>query len=178
MERATSCLYFRFPEKLRGLPLRNMSPEMFRSLLLDTYHESNSSCNNEAVLMLSRVADARRFEGLMRHRDAAIKVVKEAIANAKKCVVLVHGDDTSPDATTDFGAWNARMLAHFFPWLPEVGRKMVNPHTQLPAHLISVVYELNWPEVLVYQAAVRQYRAQQRVLGSAHASPLRRPLCV
>ena len=96
--------------------------------------------------------------------------------------MLVHGDDTSPDATTDLGAWNARMLTHFFPWLqpspPEVGRKMVNPHTQLPAHLMSVVYELNWPDMLVYQAALRQYRAQQRVLGSARASPCRQPLCV
>lgn len=180
LQRAISCLYFRFPEKLQGSPLRNMSTEDFRGMLRDTYHESNSSCNNEAVLMLSRVADARRLEALMRHRDAASKVVKEAIANVKRCVVLVHGgsDGSLLDASTDLSAWNARILTHFFPWLPEVGRKMVNPHPQLPAHLVSVVYELNWPEMLVYQAALRQFQAQQRVLGSAHALPRRQPLCV
>ena len=180
LQRAVSCLYFRFPEKLKGLPLRNMSPEDFRGLLLDTYHEGNSSCNNEAVLMMSRFADARKFEALMNNTNAANKVVQEAIANVKKCVVLVHGgsDDALPGDTTDLGAWNARMLTHFFPWLPEVGRKMVNPHPQLPAHLISVVYELNWPEVLVYQAALRQFRAQQKVLSGAYTPPRRQPLCV
>lgn len=177
LERAVSCLYFRFPEKMLGVTLRNMSSADFSGLLLDTYHDSNSSCNNEAVLMLSRVADARRFGALMRDRDAASKVVREAIANVKKCVVLVHGgsDDTPPDATADLGAWNTRILTHFFPWLPEVGRELVNPHPHLPAHLVSVVYELNWPELLVYQAALRQFRAQQRVLGSAQAAPRRRP---
>ena len=180
LQRAVSCLYFRFPDKLRGSPLRNMSREEFRGLLLDSYHEGNSSCNNEAVLMMSRFADARSFEALMTNTNAANKVVQEAIANVKQCVVLVHGggEGPSPDDNTEFCDWNARMLKHFFPWLPGVGRKMVNPHSQLPAHLISVVYELNWPEVLVYQAALRQFRAQQRVLSSAHTSPRRQPLCV
>ena len=74
---------------------------------------------------------------------------------------------------------NARTLKHFFPWLPEVGRKMVNPHPrQLPAHLVSIVYELNWPELLVYRAALRQYRALQTVLGSALLMRLSGSLCV
>ena len=178
VQRVISCLYFRFPEKLQGMPLRNISPEVFRGLLRNTYHEGNSSCNNEAILMMSRFADARKFEALMNNTNAANKVVQEAIANVKKCVVLVHGgsDDTLSDDPTDLGAWNARMLTHFFPWLPEVGRNMVNPHPQLPAHLTSVVYELNWPEVLVYQAALRQFRSQQKLLrSSAHVSPRRQP---
>ena len=175
LDRAISCLYFRFPDRMRGLQLQQMSPEEFRGLLHNTYHENNASCNNEAITMLSRVADARQLEALMRDRAAVSKVVREAIANVEKCVVLMHGRSDGGsllDAGTDLGAWNARTLTHFFPWLPEVGRKMVNPHPrQLPAHLVHIVYELNWPELLVYRAALRQYLAQQIVLGSASALP-------
>ena len=181
LDRAISCLYFRFPGRMRGLQLQHMSPEELRGLLHNTYHENNACCNNEAITMLSRVTDARQLEALMRDRAAINKVVREAIANVEKCVVLVHGRSDGGsllDACTDLGAWNARTLKHFFPWLPEVGRKMVNPHPrQLPAHLVSIVYELNWPE-LVYRAALRQYRAQQTVLGSALLMRLSGSLCV
>ena len=171
LDRALSCLHFRFPEKMRRLQLQDLSTKEFRSLLRNTYHDRNASCNNEAVIMMSRVADAREFEALMRDRAATREVVREAVENVKKCVVLVHGmnDRFLLNASTHLSTWNARMLTHFFPWLPEVGRLMVNPHQQLPAHLLSVVYELNWPEMLMYQAALRQYHAQQSMLATAHA---------
>ena len=171
LDRAVSCLHFRFPKKMRDVQLQNLTTKDFESLLRDTYHDSNASCNNEAVIMMSRIADARKFEALMRDRVAAEEVVREAIANVQKCVVLVHGMDDGSllDAGTHLSAWNAKMLTHFFPWLPEVGKLMVNPHPQLPAHLLSVVYELNWPELLMYQAALRQFHAQQSVLATANA---------
>ena len=170
LDRAVSCLHYRFEEKMRDLQLQNFTTEEFKSLLRDTYHDSNAFCNDEAVTMMSRIADAQKFEALMRDRAAAENFVREAIANVKKCVVLVHGmnDGSLLDAGTHLSAWNAKMLTHFFPWLSEVGRLLVNPHPQLPAHLISVVCELNWPELLVYKAALRQFRVQQSMLATAH----------
>ena len=110
LDRAVSCLHFRFPEKMRDVQLQNMTTEEFKSLLRDTYHDSNASCNNEAVTMMSRFADARKFEALMSDRAVAEKVVREAIANVKKCVVLVHGreDGSLLDASTHLSAWNAK----------------------------------------------------------------------
>ena len=90
LDRATSCLHFRFPDKMHRLQLQNMSRREFRGLLRDTHHDGNTSCNNEAVIMMLCVADARMFEALMRHRAAVNKVIREAIANMENCVVLVH----------------------------------------------------------------------------------------
>ena len=164
VERVVSCLYYRFPERMRNVSLTSMSTVAFRSMLLNTLHDNDASCNNEGLFLLSRTANTTKLDALARDVEGANIAVKEASHNLKKCVILLSSS-SDPTGVTGPRSWNARVLAHWFPWIGEVGWYNANPHPTLPAHLASVVYELNWPELQLYHAALQQFRDQQGVLG-------------
>ena len=163
VERVVSCLFYRFPERTRNISLASMGTDAFKSLLLNTDHDNNVSCNNEGLFLLTRTASTPKLNALVNKVEEANLVVKEAIKNLRKCVILISGsgDHEGPGLR----AWNAQVLDHWFPWLGEVGWHNANPHPVLPAHLASVVLELNWPELQLYYAALQQFRDQQRILG-------------
>lgn len=112
--------------------------------------------------MLTRTASTPELDALVHRIAEANLVVKEATGNLKKCIILLRG---SGSEVPGLRAWNARVLDHWFPWLGEVGWHSVNPHPALPAHLTSVVLELNWPELQLYNAALEQFRRPAESFG-------------
>ena len=145
----------------------NMTGEQFRQLLRTTHH-GNASCNNEALYMLSGVEHAATLDFLAHSFHAAEPQIVQAISNMAKCTVLMIDEPSVPGAAShsNLSAWNARMMRHWFPWVKDVPHLHVNVHARIPAHLVPIVYEINWPEMKVYTAALRQYKAQQQALHS------------
>ena len=133
-----------------------MSTAQFKAVLINTFHDYNASCNNEALHMLSGNYIPTELQTLVQSPATADALVKEAVANMRRCVVLISSDDSTARST--YNSWNARMLHHWFPWIGVVGRLNSNPHPNIPAHLISVIHELNWPEIQVYTAALEQFK--------------------
>ena len=145
----------------------NMTGEQFRQLLIGTHH-GNASCNNEALFMLSGVPHAATLDFLAHSFYAAEGVIQQAIRNMARCTVLMS-DETSvpgaPNPHSNLSAWNARMMRHWFPWVGSTPQLNVNVHPRIPARLVPLIHELNWPEMQVYTAALRQYRLQQQALA-------------
>ena len=145
----------------------NMTSEQFRQLLRSTHH-GNASCNNEALYMLSGVEHAATLDFLAHSFHAAEPMILQAISNMAKCTVLMIDEPSVPGAAplSNLSAWNARMMRHWFPWVKDVPQLHVNVHARIPAHLVPIVHELNWPDMKVYTAALKQYKAQQQALHS------------
>ena len=144
----------------------NMTGEQFRQLLRNTHH-GNASCNNEALFMLSGVQHAATLDFLAHSFHAAEPMILQAISNMARCTVLMIDEPSVPGAPaphSNLSAWNAHMMRHWFPWVKDVPQLHVNMHPRFPAHLVPIVHELNWPEMKIYTAALRQYKAQQQAL--------------
>ena len=170
VSRVNSCLSFVFPGTRRPVDLvANMTRAQFKQLLLHTHHEFNASCNNEALYMLSGVKHAATLDFLAHSFHAAEGATLQAIRNLAKCTVLLVDEPALPGAYGHHGnlsAWNARMLRHWFPWVAPMPQLNVNEHPPFPAKFVEVVHELNWPEMEVYTAALRQYKLQQQALDA------------
>ena len=167
--RVNSCISYLWPQTRRPVDkLANMTREEFRDFLLHTHHANNASCNNEALYMLSGVRHAGALDFMARSFHAAQSTILQASSNFAKCVVLVVNEPSASGASRvhDLSTWNARMVRHWFPWVAEMPQLNVNTHPPIPAHLVPVVHELNWPEMQVYSAALRQYKLQQEVLNA------------
>ena len=168
VSRVNSCLSYLFPGQRQPVDLvASMTREEFRQLLLFTHHLFNASCNNEALYMLSGVKHAATLDLLAHSFHAAEGAILQAISNAARCTVLMNDEPSEPGASGDHGdlsAWNARMLRHWFPWVGDMRQLNGNVHPRIPAHLVPVIHELNWPEVQVYTAALQQYKLQQQAL--------------
>ena len=167
VNRVNSCLSFLFHFTRQPVDLvANMTREQFKHMLLLTHH-GNNSCNNEALYMLSGVKHAATLDFLAHSFHAAEGALLQAISNVAKCTVLMSDEPSmpgAPNAHGDLSAWNARIMRHWFPWVDEVRQLNGNVHPRIPAHLVPVIHELNWPEMQVYTAALRQYNLQQQAL--------------
>ena len=168
VSRAVSCLYFRFPDRFRPEILANISTTEFRAMLMNTFHDMNATCSNEVLHILSGKYNPIELDGLLENPVSANALIQEAILNMQRCTVLISSDG-SEASRTELNSWNARVLKHWHPWIGEVGRLNENLHSDIPTHLISVIHELNWPEMQVYNAAMQRYKEQQRMLQELDA---------
>ena len=168
VNRVVSCLNYLFRSYWEPVNLvANMTEEHFRHTLLLTHHAFNASCNNEALYMLSGIKHAATLDFMAHSFHAAEGAILQATSNVARCTVLMSEEPAVPGAPSahgDLGAWNKRIMRHWFPWVGEIRQLNVNAHPRLPAHLVPVVHELNWPEMQVYTAALRQYKLQQQAL--------------
>ena len=164
VSRAVSCLFYKFPRQVRPEMLANMSTTQFRALLKNTLHDDNATCNNEALHMFSSSYKFSELDHLVRNPAAANMLIQEAVLNMQRCTVLVVSDSGSAARQSELTSWNARILQHWFPWIGDIGKLNVNSHPDIPTHLVPVIYELNWPEMQVYNAALQRYKEQQELL--------------
>ena len=169
VSRAVSCLYFRFPDRFRPEILASMSTTQFRALLVNTFHGNNATCSNEVLHILSGKYNPLELDVLLENPVSANVVIQEAILNMQRCTVLISSAGSAA-TLTELNSWNARVLNHWHPWIGPVGRLNENSHPDIPTHLISVVHELNWPEMQVYNAAMLRYKEQQKMLQEHDAT--------
>ena len=114
-----------------------------------------TSCNNEALYMLSGIRHAAALDFMAHSFHAAQSAVLQAISNAAKCIVLIVNAPSAPGASRvhDLSELNARILRHWYPWMRDMRQVNVNKHPRIPAHLVPVIHELNWPEMQVHSRA-------------------------